>query len=221
MKSILQLTVAVLVSSIALAGKQSATTFYIVGDYGYMQNLTMADASFDQINTLQSGADKGDIDRAEFFVAVGDNIYPAIEDAPTEQEFELMLGLWNRPNLESLPTWAIRGNHDAYFNWTYELLVSMEQGNWMLPSFWYSKLIPAGPNGEFLGLLFVDSVLMTCSNYTAADLGLPSAGLGQAVDPTGCYTELDTIWGNTQWDFINMTLKEWEQNPNIIWKGAV
>ena len=150
----------------------SKTNFFIVGDYGVVTNMTMADSAFDAINTIVGNAESGSIDDPEFFITVGDNIYPASAANPTESEFEAMIGLWNRPNIREIPTWAIRGNHDAYFNWTYELLVGMEQGNWMLPSFWYAKLIPAGKNGELLGLLFVDSVLMVCSNYTAADLGI-------------------------------------------------
>jgi hypothetical protein len=42
----------------------------------------------------------------------------------------------------------------------------MDQKQWQLPSFWYTKLVPSGKDGELLGLLFVDSVLMACSNYT-------------------------------------------------------
>lgn len=63
----------------------------------------------------------------EFFITVGDNIYPAVGDAPTVEEFEQMVGLFNRTNICNIPVWAVRGNHDAYFNWTDELLLSMEQ----------------------------------------------------------------------------------------------
>jgi hypothetical protein len=49
----------------------------------------------------------------------------------------------------------------------------------MLPSFYYTKMIPSGPNGELLGMLFVDSVLMVCSNYTT---------------PTGQLSDHDIIW---------------------------
>ena len=48
-------------------------------------------------------------------------MYPAIADSPTPDEFSLMVGLFNRTNISSLPVWAIRGNHDAYFTWTDEL----------------------------------------------------------------------------------------------------
>lgn len=77
-----------------------------------------------------------------------------------------MLGLFNRKNIVDLPVYAIRGNHDTYFNWTYELLLTMEQSQWMLPSFYYTKMIPSGANGEVMGVLFVDSVLMLCSDFT-------------------------------------------------------
>lgn len=80
-----------------------------------------------------------------------------------------MVGLFNRTNIKDIPVWAVRGNHDAYFDWTDELLLSMEQSQWMLPSFYYTKLIPSGENGELLAMLFVDSVLMLCSNYTSQD----------------------------------------------------
>jgi hypothetical protein len=63
----------------------------------------------------------------EFFITVGDNIYPLVADAPTVEEFEQMVGLFNRTNISEIPVWAVRGNHDAYFNWTDELLLSMEQ----------------------------------------------------------------------------------------------
>jgi len=44
-----------------------------------------------------------------------------VADAPTTEEFELMLGLFQRPNISGLPVYAIRGNHDSYFDWTEEL----------------------------------------------------------------------------------------------------
>lgn len=43
----------------------------------------------------------------------------------------------------------------------------MEQSQWELPSFYYTKFITAGDEGQVMGLLFVDSVLMLCSDYTS------------------------------------------------------
>lgn len=158
-----------LVCQIANSSKTNddgGTTFFVVGDYGVVEWMNYPNSVFDQINGVVGAAEEHSISDPEFFVTVGDNIYPAIADAPTVEEFELMVGLFNRSNIADLPVWNVRGNHDAYFNWTYELLLSMDQKQWQLPSFWYTKLVPSGKDGELLGLLFVDSVLMACSNYT-------------------------------------------------------
>ena len=81
-----------------------------------------------------------------------------------------MLAFFKRPNIADLPVFAIRGNHDSYFDWTEELQLTMTQYQWELPSFYYTKLVPSGSNGEIMGMLFIDSVLMLCSDYTSAQL---------------------------------------------------
>ena len=107
-------------SWLANAGRDG-TTFFVVGDYGDVTSLDTANMVFDAINdVVGAGADQS-IDKPEFFVTVGDNIYPAIADAPTPEEFNLMIGLFNRTNIADLPVYAIRGNHDAYFDWTDEI----------------------------------------------------------------------------------------------------
>ena len=40
----------------------------------------------------------------------------------------------------------------------------------MLPSLYYTKIVPSGSNGEVMGILFVDSVLMLCSDFTTIQL---------------------------------------------------
>ena len=106
---------------------EEGTTFFIVGDYGVVTNLTQADQIFDAIDTVVGAAQPQTIGDPEFFITVGDNIYPAVEGQPTVEEFQLMLGLFNRTNIKDIPVWAVRGNHDAAFNWTYELQITMEQ----------------------------------------------------------------------------------------------
>lgn len=107
----------------------AGTTFFIVGDYGVVTNITQAEEVFDAINMVVGQGVDQSIDSPEFLITVGDNIYPAVSDAPTDAEFQLMLSLFNgnRTNLAPLPVWAVRGNHDAAFNWTYELVLTMEQ----------------------------------------------------------------------------------------------
>lgn len=38
-----------------------------------------------------------------------------------------MLGFFKRPNIANLEVFNVRGNHDTYFNWTYELEVNLQQ----------------------------------------------------------------------------------------------
>ena len=73
-----------------------------------------------------------------------------------------------------------------------------------MPSLWYKQLIPSGKNGELMGLLYIDSVLMACSDYTASwlnSLGIDAVQhhelkrLRQSVCD-GMYPEWIT-WGNT------------------------
>ena len=153
--------------NLASAGA-TGTTFFVVGDYGEVVNTTAANMLFDAINDTVGAATPDTINAAEFFVSTGDNIYPAVPTAPTVTEFETMLALFQRPNLSSLPVYAIRGNHDCYFGWSEELQLSMTQSQWLLPAFYYEQMVPVGNGNEVMGMLFVDSVLMLCSDYTTA-----------------------------------------------------
>jgi DNA repair exonuclease SbcCD nuclease subunit len=104
----------------------SNTTFFVVGDYGVVTNLKQANVVFDAMNhVVETAADQ--IDKAEFILAAGDNIYPAVADAPTQSEFSEMLSLFQRPALSQLPVYAVRGNHDSYFDWQLELQLSLQQ----------------------------------------------------------------------------------------------
>jgi hypothetical protein len=66
-----------------------------------------------------------------------------------------------------------------------------------------------------MGMLFVDSTLMLCSDYMYHDGKLVT---GQK---TYCKNEEWVEWGNTQYEWILQTLKEWEENEHIIWKVTV
>lgn len=67
--------------------------------------------------------------------------------------------------------WAIRGNHDCYFDDDFELLKARENEQWNMPEFFYEKLIPIGDD-KYFGVLMVDSCLMLCANWSyAGDTG--------------------------------------------------
>jgi hypothetical protein len=64
---------------------------------------------------------------------------------------------------------------------------------------------------------------MLCSDYTTQQLlktPLKDPDLIK-LRQTTCADASWVTWGNTQYDWILQTLKEWDANPNIIWKAAI
>jgi len=81
-----------------------------------------------------------------------------------------MMTLFGRSNTSELLVDAVRGNHDCAFDddeW--ELRRSDDHPQWYMPSFYYTKEVEVGANGEKLGLLMVDSCLMLCADYQYSD----------------------------------------------------
>ena len=79
---------------------------------------------FDAMNQVV-GAAVDLIDKPEFIIAVGDNIYPAVANAPTSAEFQDMLSLFNRTNIADLSVFAseatttptLTGLKNSSFQW--------------------------------------------------------------------------------------------------------
>lgn len=60
-------------------------------------------------------------DLIDFIMTAGDNLYPRVSEAPTQDEFVDMLNLFKKPNIQDLLVYAVRGNHDCMFNYKDEL----------------------------------------------------------------------------------------------------
>lgn len=131
--------------------------------------------------------------------------------------------LFERENLKDLPVWAIRGNHDCYFDDSFELDKAREYQQWNMPSFFYEKKIHIG-GGKYMGMLMVDSCLMLCANWSfAGDTGGHMRRLSREqhrLRDVVCSDPAVTLQGNAQYDWINKTMTEWEQDPNIVWKAT-
>ena len=65
----------------------NGTTFFVVGDYGDVTNMAKANMVFNAIDQVVGTSTVDTIGKPEFFVACGDNIYPAVPSAPTTTEF--------------------------------------------------------------------------------------------------------------------------------------
>ena len=62
-------------------------SFVLVGDFGYVGNITAAIEVFNQINKMKLYAEKDSAEDFDFFVTVGDNLYPKDSGEPTFDEF--------------------------------------------------------------------------------------------------------------------------------------
>lgn len=142
--------------------------FYVVGDFGWVQDMTDPNTVFDALNEVKGSAKPGSIDDGQFFVTAGDNLYPKDGYNPTDEEFATMMTLFERENLKDMKIHAIRGNHDCYFDDNFELDKTAEFEQWEMPSFYYTKEWEVGRNGEKFGMIHLDSCLMLCANYSYA-----------------------------------------------------
>ena len=180
--------------------------FFVVGDYGWVQDMGPSDGSFDLMSKI---AGEEDID---FFVTVGDNIYPKDGSNPTTAEFKLMMDLFTtRDNLKNIPINVLRGNHDTYFDSQLEVNLVNENPHWYLPSnFYYARLVDIG-NGKKAGFLHIDGDYLLCSNYRYSDESY-------ANDFKECYSKKFTGPGDEMVVWLLNVLDEWNKDPSIVWK---
>ena len=67
--------------------------FFIVGDYGYVEEMAPAELTFGKMNDIIANGTT-DRDMIDFIMTAGDNIYPVNGSAPTDEEFDTMLSLF-------------------------------------------------------------------------------------------------------------------------------
>lgn len=88
----------------------------------------------------------------------------------------------------------MRGNHDAVFDWKREIELTAKYDKWYMPSLYYKEEFEIG-NGKRLGVLFVDSSLMLCSNFTYSNSQLTADDHHRLKDMV-CGDPFITEWGN-------------------------
>ena len=118
----------------------------------------------------------------------------------------------------------MRGNHDCYFDINKEVELGKRYPNWNMPDLYYSKLFDIGNNKKF-GVLFVDSCLALCSNYSFANgtgghLLFSSPEVRILKDVT-CGDPVITAKGNDMFTWMNGVMEEWDKDTSIVWKATV
>jgi hypothetical protein len=89
----------------------------VVSDFTEIGNMTIANKVFDAIDMLKWNATPGSPEDFDFFVTNGDNLYPKDPANPTSDEFAEMMSLFlERPSINRLDIYPVRGNHDCMFH---------------------------------------------------------------------------------------------------------
>ena len=139
--------------------------FFMVGDYGYVQDVDASILTFNKMDEIV-GNPKDSRDDIDFFMTMGDNIYPKDDTNPTDEEFDQIMRFFlDRDNIKDKTIYAVRGNHDCYFDLYRELELPKTYPKWFMPDLYYSRKFDIG-EGKYLGVIFVDSCFALCSNYS-------------------------------------------------------
>lgn len=133
-----------------------------------------------------------------------------------------------RDNLKDKTIYAVRGNHDCYFDINKEIELGKRYPNWYMPTLYYSKLFDIG-NGKKFGALFVDSCLALCSNYsypngTGGHLLMSPEFTSPEVRrlrDVQCGDPVVTNLGNKMFDWMTTTMNQWDNDTSIVWKATI
>ena len=74
--------------------KRNGADFFVVGDFGWVRDMTDPNSVFDAIDSVKGQARPGSFDDGEFFISVGDNLYPHDDFNPTDEEWDTVMSLF-------------------------------------------------------------------------------------------------------------------------------
>eukprot|EP00349_Pseudokeronopsis_sp_Brazil_P009545 CAMPEP_0202968698 /NCGR_PEP_ID=MMETSP1396-20130829/14087_1 /ASSEMBLY_ACC=CAM_ASM_000872 /TAXON_ID= /ORGANISM="Pseudokeronopsis sp., Strain Brazil" /LENGTH=105 /DNA_ID=CAMNT_0049695295 /DNA_START=152 /DNA_END=469 /DNA_ORIENTATION=- len=103
--------------------------------------MTEASKTFKAMDEVMGMGDNetNPYDLIDFMLLAGDNLYPVEPELPTEEEFDMLLELFQGDNMRNVDAFAVRGNHDCLFDKSWELTLGEKYEHWIMPSLYYSK----------------------------------------------------------------------------------
>ena len=112
------------------------TDFIIVGDYGWIEDMTLPQRNFEAINTLVANP-LSERDEIDFLMTVGDNVYQW-DHNPDPSVYDIMMTVFNKSHIKELPIYAVRGNHDCVVSDLYaQVNLTKKYPNWKMPHLFY------------------------------------------------------------------------------------
>lgn len=211
-------------SALASVGAKEGISFVVVGDFANINHMTPPNAVFNDINAMKQSAQRDSPEDFDFFLTVGDNLYPRNGNYPTNAEFNEMLDLFRkRSAIKNLPIYPVRGNHDCYFyDMDAEIKLRSWWSNWDMPANYYHKTFDLNSQGDKFSLLAIDSCFYLCETVARDKekylplLSETSKKLYYEKCEEG-HTYVD--WGNKQMAWIAKTIDEVKSDPSIKWKA--
>jgi|LauGreDrversion4_2_1035121.scaffolds.fasta_scaffold71153_2 tartrate-resistant acid phosphatase type 5 len=159
-------------------------------------------------------------------MTMGDNLYIANESNASQADVDLMMSVFDRPNLKDLLIYAIRGNHDCAIPDPYfEVNITNRYPTWRMPDLYYSRTYDIG-NGKKYGALYVDTCLAICSNFSYAGDSGGHLLMSEEMENLkfgllNCSDPFTIQRGNEMYKWINETLDTWAKDESIVWTSSI
>ena len=149
----------ILLTTLLLLSSSADWSFTVVGDFGLVEDLSYAKKLFTAID------DYSQDNPFEFFVTVGDNVYPNGITTDDDSGLDVTLReLFQKPNIKNKPIHATLGNHDCYGD--ADAMVDYTLYNWdMQHDFWYTFYDEQGSPSEDncqVGMFFLNGCKLSC-----------------------------------------------------------
>ncbi|KAJ3308311.1 Tartrate-resistant acid phosphatase type 5 [Boothiomyces sp. JEL0838] len=159
--------------------------FQVVGDWGSTKDMAVDYIHQKLVGKAMSAF--ADADETDFIVSLGDNFYGSKNNSDhgvasvTDDKWTYdWLNVYNGDRINSIPWYAVLGNHDWYQNQAAQIAFSKANNRWFLDDYVYTrKITVAGKKVEFL---YITTDLIYNGYNGKAGSGLAPAAKGTDTD---------------------------------------
>lgn len=207
------------------AQAKDGISFVVMGDFGNVRHMRLPNQIFDDIDSMKRTAKSGSAEDFDFFLTVGDNIYPSNVHTPSTAEWDAMLGLFSkRSHIKDLPIYPVRGNHDCYVtDMDAELKLHSKNSKWEMSKNYYLKEWSLNNSGDKFSLLALDSCFYLCESvrkneeYYLQFLDEDSKNLYSTKCGQGAKYQEE---GNKMLKWVEDEMKKLKSDSKSIWKAT-
>ncbi|CAI2372801.1 unnamed protein product [Moneuplotes crassus] len=185
------------------------TRFFVVGDFGDLDNLSGVDNMTNIMSELASEKP------FHFVTTVGDNFYPkGIETMDDLQNANKVMSYFQKADIKDIKIYPTLGNHDCYSDYTNEVKFSEFNSQWRMESDYYELKEPLKDDpSKYVVILMSNSCLLMCWNINEAD---------QKAHKTcnKMHTEVGSQRVKEHYFWLEHKLQTYSTDPNAVWVGV-